>query len=282
MRIDLQRVRRREGIARLTTTFLIACVGLAAASDKAATSAPPPAIPQGPAPATVSVPGGDMTVGFAAGAQRQTVNVASFKVTKHPITVREYRACVESGACAAVDVAECGQAGGLLDRSTAQDPGAANVPVTCVSAEQAAAFCGWTGGRLPRATEWLRAARGESVQKYPWGAAQTTCARHPVAEGILADARSCCAQSGAEGCSVNTLAEVGAHPEGASVAGVEDVLLARGELALSDDRAALTRCGSDTSTCVVTGTAGAIEGVVAWQSPGAVSTTFRCAYEETR
>lgn len=42
-------------------------------------------------------------------------------------------------------------------------------PVTGVSYQDACAFCRWAGLELPSASQWLRAARGDTLAAYPWG-----------------------------------------------------------------------------------------------------------------
>lgn len=42
-------------------------------------------------------------------------------------------------------------------------------PVTQVSYDDACAYCRWAGLQLPSATQWLRAARGDTLHAYPWG-----------------------------------------------------------------------------------------------------------------
>jgi hypothetical protein len=229
---------------------------------------------RGTPPDSVSVSSADVTLGFVAGALRSQAKVSSFRVTKYPITVRDFRDCVSVAACAEPS-GTCEAAGGLLDHSNYADPAALDTPVTCMSAAQAQAYCAWVGGRLPTASEWLLAARGPSVQKYSWGSDAPTCERFPMAEGILADARSCCGD--VDSCTTNDLVRVGTHRAGASPAGVEDLLFARGELVDSDTRSSLTSCGG--GECVMVGRGAAIEGLVPAPADEVAAVTFRCAFD---
>lgn len=56
----------------------------------------------------------------------------------------------------------------LLDKWYAKD-GFGDFPVTDITFFGAAAYCEWTGGRLPTEAEWEKAARGDDRRIYPWG-----------------------------------------------------------------------------------------------------------------
>lgn len=256
------------GVGYLAAAALVVC----ACNDRQRQVTP------GSAPELMGIGRMHATMGFFAGRHRERLQVGPFRITRFPITVAHYRECVDLAHCHAPSP-QCGSAAGLLDRSTYHGLGAETVPVTCATPAQAATFCAWTGGRLPTASEWLVAARGTAPRRYPWVGNDTACRKHPVANGMLAAALSCC--QGSEGCSANTLATVGTHPDGRSPFGVEDLLVSTGELVVRDGRSTLTDCGHNSLGCVIVGSAGSIRNLVAWQPDSSMSTTFRCVYDET-
>ena len=48
-------------------------------------------------------------------------------------------------------------------------------PINCTTWEDARDYCRLRGGRLPRKCEWIRAARGDGIQRFPWGNDLPTC-----------------------------------------------------------------------------------------------------------
>ena len=97
------------------------------------------------------------------------VTVPTFQMTRTPVTVDQFKACVDAGACTAPGThASCNW--GQPDRGSH--------PVNCVRWSQAQAFANWAGGRLPTEAEWEYAARsGGRDWKYPWGNEKATCDR---------------------------------------------------------------------------------------------------------
>lgn len=93
------------------------------------------------------------------------VAVKTFEMARTPVTFKQYRACVEAGACT--------PSGCDDDRFTGDDQ-----PVVCVDWHQAKAFSEWAGGRLPSEAEWEYAARSAGKNRdFPWGDEVATCAR---------------------------------------------------------------------------------------------------------
>ncbi len=81
-----------------------------------------------------------------------------------------------------------------------------------VTLAEARAFCKKMGGRLPTEDEWIVAAAGDKPRRYPWGDTGAVCRR--AAWGL---AKGPCA-TGADGPDT-----VGAHPDGATPLGVQDL-----------------------------------------------------------
>ncbi len=103
--------------------------------------------------------------GFLGHGPEHDVTVSAFALDAFEVTVARYRSCIEAGGCEVPD----GSAAQGCTYSAAV--GALELyPITCVTHDQARAFCQWDGGRsLPTEAQWERAARGEQGRSYPWG-----------------------------------------------------------------------------------------------------------------
>ncbi|MCB9541628.1 MAG: SUMF1/EgtB/PvdO family nonheme iron enzyme [Myxococcales bacterium] len=121
----------------------------------------------------VELEGGD----FEWERSKERARVEPFAISRTEITQRQYRACVEAGACTPIDWHRC-VAGAALATPVAERFGADDQPAVCVTYAQARAYARHAGGRLPTVTEWIHATRdGEIRGGYPWGDAPPSCDR---------------------------------------------------------------------------------------------------------
>ncbi len=134
----------------------------------------------------VSIPGGSFMMGSNSGDADEVpvhqVDVPAFEMTETEVTVSQYHACVDDGACSDPDTGTYCNWGvdGRDDHS-----------VNCIDWQQAVDFCGSVGGRLPSEAEWEYAARGGGQDIiYPWGNESPSCT-YAVMNDAAAGGRGC-------------------------------------------------------------------------------------------
>ncbi|MBI5243481.1 MAG: SUMF1/EgtB/PvdO family nonheme iron enzyme, partial [Elusimicrobia bacterium] len=126
----------------------------------------------------VRIPGGSFMMGdeeWSDSKPRRQVRVKAFEMAKSEVTNKQYRACVDAGACT----------------PPSSYVGGDDQPVVNVDWNQAKKFSEWAGGRLPSEAEWEYAARSAGKDwKYPWGNEEATCAKAVMSEGGLGCGKS--------------------------------------------------------------------------------------------
>jgi formylglycine-generating enzyme required for sulfatase activity len=143
--------------------------------------------------------------------EARQVEVTGFRLDRAEVTVDAWRRCEAAGRCAPLSPSGP-QTSERGDRGN-DEPLEPGVPVTGVDAEQAATYCAFVGGRLPRFDELLFASAGTEVRRFPWGPHGLVCRR--AAFGLVDGP---CA-TGATGPEL-----AGSRPDGASPDGVLDLV----------------------------------------------------------
>jgi hypothetical protein len=271
---------RLEMKYKLQGFLICSALGLAAAgcgSDgepQHAPQAPPDAVP-----ASVPVSASKVTLGKLRGVLRAEVDVGSFRITKHPVTVSDYRRCVDAGTCRPPTY-DCEfwpkATGGELDAA----------PMMCATVDQAANYCRWVGGALPRVEQWELAARGPNPTQYAWGNDAISCDRYRTTLPLVSGEIDCCGSN----CLAPASLAVGRHTAGRSPSAVEDIMSPLdGELVAHDAKSLVAACRGTAAACIVRslpGDPGSIGSVIGVPKdvtkPGiARNFGFRCAWSAT-
>lgn len=154
----------------------------------------------------VAIPKGTFIMGSEEGDSHQlpshSVTVNAFEMDETEVTVAAYQACVDAGVC---EVATWNSETGECNADVL---GRDEHPITCVSQDEASAYCEWAGKRLPTEEEWEYAARGSDGRTYPWG-------NEPPVDQLC--------WSGGSGGLRKMSCPVGSFPEGESPFGVKDM-----------------------------------------------------------
>lgn len=123
----------------------------------------------------VLIPAGNFKIGCVPGdgecdadeRPAKDIFLDAFYLDLHEVTVAEYRACVDTGNCKAIELPKDEKEAawynwGAKDRE--------DHPINGVSWNDASAYCGWRQKRLPTEAEFEKVLRGgKDRKKYPWG-----------------------------------------------------------------------------------------------------------------
>jgi formylglycine-generating enzyme required for sulfatase activity len=180
-----------------------------------------PATNPGDVETMIPIPAGEFQMGCNAGSPElwrpctdrdqplHPVWLDAYAIDKYEVTNKQYRTCVEAGACNPPRKDES-----MRREDYFYNPEFDYYPVLYVSWWDALGYCEWQGKRLPTEAEWEKAARGAiDTRPLPWGPEEPDCSRAAFVIEWVDPSIAC----------VRDSAQVGSYPRGASPYGALDM-----------------------------------------------------------
>jgi formylglycine-generating enzyme required for sulfatase activity len=122
----------------------------------------------------VYVPEGEFLMGSDVGdsfeGPMHSVDLEAYWIDQTEVSNGMYALCVTAGKCDRPS-----NFSSLTRTSYYNDARFIDYPVVWVDWNDATAYCGWAGARLPTESEWEKAARGTDGRTYPYGEASPSC-----------------------------------------------------------------------------------------------------------
>lgn len=156
----------------------------------------------------------------------QWVKIKAFQGSISEVTNAQYKACVDSGRCTPPhwDDERCH----IFDKKRlffgklSKIARRGDMPVVCVTWDQATRFAEWAGGRLFSESEWEFTARsGDRTRVFPWGTDEPSCERAIMAVPIIMGRFD--AKHFETGCGISTFWPVCSRPAGSNSYGMCDL-----------------------------------------------------------
>lgn len=98
----------------------------------------------------------------------RSVTLDEYWIDAKEVSINQWNICKQFGSCTEIPT-HC------QNWNEAREDYSSNLPINCVTWEQAQDYCSWSGGRLPTEAEWEKASRGNEGAIWAWGSLSPDC-----------------------------------------------------------------------------------------------------------